>query len=385
MKGNLILLLALSVLPSTLWAQSADDDMYYVPGKAKAKTEKVVGPTRTTVVVGERADEANARADYHTGQLRDVDEYNRRGVAQEGVTTRLVGDTLYVTTVDSTGAQVATRYAPGQPMDEAFGVDPEPEGRYRDGDVGFYDDDYYYTSRLYRFRGYALRDPFVWDICYGWYDPWYDPWYGWYMPYYHYGYYSWFDWGWGWHHHPGWDCCWGPHGYYRDYMPHRPTLAYRNHGERGGRYMTSGAGTRAGRVGTTRMGGSTRYDGVAGTRSGRGTLDGRSYGTRGGNSYGTRGEGTYGTRGGSTYGGTRSGRTVTRDYQRGGQSESSGRSSSSSRSYQGTSSSRGSSMSSGTRGGGFGGGMSSGGFGGGSRGGGGFGGGSRGGGGRGGR
>lgn len=390
MKGNLILLLALSVLPCTLWAQSADDDMYYVPGKAKAKTEKVTGPTRTTVagptrttVVGERADESDARADYHTGQLRDVDEYNRRGIAQEDVTTRLVGDTLYVTTADSTGAQVATRYAPGQPMDEAFGVDPEPEGRYRDGDVGFYDDDYYYTSRLYRFRGYALRDPFVWDICYGWYDPWYDPWYGWYMPYYHYGYYSWFDWGWGWHHHPGWDCCWGPHGYYRDYMPHRPTLAYRNHGERGGRYMTSGAGTRAGRVGTTRMGGSTRYDGVAGTRSGRGTLDGRSYGTRSGRTYGTRGEGTYGTRGGSTYSGTRSGRTgtVTRDYQRGGQSESSSRSSSSSRSYQGTSSSRGSSMSSGTRGGGFGGG----GFGGGSRGGGGFSGGSRGGGGRGGR
>lgn len=373
MKRNLILLLALSVLPGTLWAQSADDDMYFVPGKTKAKTEKTTKPSRPVVTSqSTEVDDADANADYHTGQLRDIDEYNRRGAGQDGVTARLVGDTLYVTSTDSTGSQVATRYAPGQQIDEAFGVDPEPDGRYRDGGDGYYDDDYYYTSRLYRFRGYAFRDPFMWDICYGWYDPWYDPWYGWCMPYYHYGYYSLFDWGWGWHHHPGWDCGWGYHAYYRDFIPHRPSLAYRNHGERGGRYMTSGtgAGTRAGRVGNTRMGSTTRYNDVAGTRAQRSTADGR----------------TYGTRGGSTYGGTRAGRTgtLTRDYQRGGTESTSRGSSSSSRSYQGTSTSRGSSMSSGTRGGGFGGGFGGGGFSGGSRGGG-FGGGSRGGGGRSGR
>ena len=37
MKKNLILLLALSVLPCMAFAQSTDDDLYFVPGKKKAK------------------------------------------------------------------------------------------------------------------------------------------------------------------------------------------------------------------------------------------------------------------------------------------------------------------------------------------------------------
>ena len=41
MKKNLILLLALSVLPCMAFAQSTDDDLYFVPGKKKAKTERV--------------------------------------------------------------------------------------------------------------------------------------------------------------------------------------------------------------------------------------------------------------------------------------------------------------------------------------------------------
>lgn len=374
MKRNLVLLLTLSVLPCMVMAQSTDDDMYFVPGKTKAKTERPVTLPATDVARQRPVVvDGDANADYHTGRLRDVDEYNRRSAGKDGVTTRLVGDTLYVTSADSTGSEVVSRYAPGERMDEAFGVDPDDGYRYGDVDDGYYDDDYYYTSRLYRFRGLAWRDPFLWDISFGWYDPWYDPWYGWCMPYYRYGYCGWYDWGWGWHHHPGWDCGWGPHGYYRDYLPHRPSLAYRNHGERGGRYMTGGlaGGTRAGRVGTTRMGSTGRYDALAGTRSQRTTMGGRTVGTRG--------TGDYTTQRGSRYEGT--GRSVqqgTREsYSRGGVSEG--------RSYSGSSSSRGSSMSSGTRGGGFGGGFSGGGFGGGSRGGGSFGGGSHGGGGRGGR
>lgn len=357
MKRNLILLLALSSLPYASRAQGADDDMYFVPGKAKAKTEKAVTLPATTatrqrpVVTGEVTD-----ADYHTGQLRDVDEYNRRGAGKDGVVTRLVGDTLYVTSTDSTGARVVSRYAPGDSRDEAYGTEPDGGYRYRDDDAGYYDDDYYYTARLYRFHGLAWRDPFLWDISFGWYDPWYDPWYGWCMPYYRYGYWGWYDWGWGWGHHPGWDCGWGPHGHYRDFIPRRPSLAYRNHGERGGRYMTGGTagGTRAGRVGTTRMGGTGRYEGVGGTRAGRvGTAD--------------RYTGTRGTRDSYTRGGTSTSRGYTQEAPVRGSSVRGG--------------TRG-----GTRGGGFGGGgFSGGGFGGGSRGGGGFGGGSRGGGGRGGR
>lgn len=368
MKRNMILLLALSVLPYAAMAQGTDDDMYFVPGKKKVQVEKAVtlpatDASRQRPVV---VTEADPNADYHTGQLRDVDEYNRRGAGRDGVSTRLVGDTLYVTSTDSTGSQVVSRYAPGERMDDAYGVAPGDDYRYRDSDDGYYDDDYYYTARLYRFRGLAWRDPFLWDISFGWYDPWYDPWYGWCMPYYRYGYCGWYDWGWGWHHHPGWDCGWGPHGFYRDHLPHNPSLAYRNHGERGGRYMTAGAGTgtRAGRVGNTRMGSTGRYEGAAGTRAGR--LTGR---TDSGRYTGTRGTAGYTTqRGGRSEG-------VTRDsYTRGGTSTS--------RSYTQSTPSRGSSIGGSTRGGGF----SGGGFGGGgSRGGGGFGGGSHGGGGRGGR
>ena len=288
MKTRMMFLLVLSALPLTMLAQSTDDDMYFVPGKKKAKTEKTVKPIRVDTTPVESS--ADADADYHTGKLRNVDEYNRRGgSSSDKVTTRLVGDTLYVSTVDSSGNAVASRYAPGEKMDEAYGVDPESSDRYRD-EAGYYDDDYYYSSRLYRFRGRYFYDPFMWDICYGWYDPWYDPWYGWYMPYYHYGYYSWFDWGWGWHHHPGWDCGWGPHGYYRDFMPRRPSLAYRNHGERGGRYMTGGTagGTRAGRVGTSRMGSSGRYESVAGTRAGRVGVDRQYTSARGNTGYATQ-------------------------------------------------------------------------------------------------
>lgn len=367
----LVLVLALGALPYAALAQSTDDDMYFVPGKAKAKTEKQARPSQPVQVRTQQVtEEGDAHADYHTGQLRDVDEYNRRGAAQDGVVARLVGDTLYVTSTDSTGAQMSTRYAPGQSAGEEYAADAEPKGRYRGEGDGYYDDDYYYTSRLYRFRGGLLvRDPFMWDICYGWYDPWYDPWYGWCMPYYRYGYYSWFDWGWGWHHHPGWDCGWGHHGYYRDFMPRRTTLAYRNHGERGGRYMTGGtsAGTRAGRVGTTRMGSTSRSQSLAGTRAQRSVTGGRTTGTRGYGSY----EGQRSGRGG----------IVSRDSQRGTGGTVSRGGTSTSRSYQGTSSSRGSSVSSGTRGGSTGGGFSGGSFGGGSRGGGSFGGGSRGGGG----
>lgn len=80
MKRNLILLLALSVLPCMAFAQSTDDDLYFVPGKKKAKTERVEKTDRAAT----RRDqpvvyEGNPKVDYHTGQLRDVDEYNRRG------------------------------------------------------------------------------------------------------------------------------------------------------------------------------------------------------------------------------------------------------------------------------------------------------------------
>ena len=126
--------------------------------------------------------------DYHTGQLRDVDDYNRRSTGR--ITEIHVGnDTLYV---DADSSYV-----------EGYSYEEQPY--YEDN---FYDNDYYYSSRMMRFHNYFPYDPWYWDFAYGWYDPWYDPWYGFYGRFYPYGWYSWSSWGWGWRHYPGWDLAW---------------------------------------------------------------------------------------------------------------------------------------------------------------------------------
>lgn len=190
MRRKIQFLIALLSVPLVLNAQTVDDDMYFVPSKKKAtETKTTVSQTsqptmRQTLRVP--VSHVDTVADYHTGALRDVDDYNRRGTK---MSARLEGDTLYLDTI-------AERRAPAY-------RDYDDEGYY--DDYGYYDDDYIYSSRLMRYRGYHFYDPFMWDFCYGWYDPWYDPWYGWYGPYYRHGFYSWYDWGWGWHHRPGWD------------------------------------------------------------------------------------------------------------------------------------------------------------------------------------
>lgn len=234
-----ILAIAIMVAPSvTLFAQD-DDDMYFVPKKNK-KAEVVV--VETPQDVNHDSTPSNGRpynkveeTDFHTGNLRDVDEYNRRGTSapQSQMVARMVNDTLYITTED--GSEVAYTDAKQQ----------APSTYYEDG---YYDDDYYYASRLYRYHGVRFMDPYLWDIRFGWYDPWYDPWYGYYAPYFHYGYASWYSWGWGWSCRPGWDMCWGHHGYYRDHLPHRPTL-HNNYGRRPHTHSIANRAGVSGRVG----------------------------------------------------------------------------------------------------------------------------------------
>ena len=174
MKANVITLLML--LAVCFNASAQDDDMYSFSSKKKGQQTTTVSTQSSSHSNYE--DEGDANADYHTGQLRDVDEYNRRGPAgQPGAPSyQMKGDTLLVTT------------SPQQ--QEMSGYD---EGYYAGYSDGFNDGDFYYTSRLARYRSFRLYDPYMWDYCYGWYDPWYDPWYGWYAPYYRYGYYSWYD------------------------------------------------------------------------------------------------------------------------------------------------------------------------------------------------
>ena len=189
MKANIITLLLLSAI--CLNANAQDDDMYSFSTKKKAQQTTTTTSARSSSSA--YFDEGDADADYHTGQLRDVDEYNRRYSKTQGGTAsyQMKGDTLYVTT------------EPSQDYNEGYS-----DGYYD----GLYDSDFTYTTRLARYRGFCLSDPYYWDY-YGWYDPWYS----WHSPYY-YGYIGWNGWGlgWGWSYpyYSGWYYGWNyPHHY----------------------------------------------------------------------------------------------------------------------------------------------------------------------------
>lgn len=246
-----MLMLALVLMPMAIHAQT--DDMYFVPSKAKKAEEKVEKKVVERVV--DPAPETEAEeADYHSGSLRDVDEYNRRGSRQ--VLARLDGDTLYVQQADTL-------------PDKEYLVRYQDEDYYADSE---FRDDYYYAMRLHRYHGFYYRDPFLWDVCFGWYDPWYDPWYGWYGPYYRFGWCAWDSWGWGWgYHYPGWCHGWGP-GWHHGWVPtpHRPYRpggsALANRGYRAGSGLAGGSSVRGGRTATSTV---SRSSAMSGLRSSR--------------------------------------------------------------------------------------------------------------------
>lgn len=222
MKTRLHLLLALVSMPWIVNAQDIDDDMYFVPKKNKEQKENTkVAPKRVIVEYKDTVATQEAATDYRTGAVRDVDEYNRRN------------------------RNVQTETMPEYTEEEEQVQAKEQERAYNG-----YDEDYYYSSRLRLYHGHFFYDPFMWDYCFGWYDPWYDPWYGYYGPYFRFGYASWCDWGWhfgpswsiswgwGWHHHhhPGWGHDWGygprPHSPWLNHGPGRND--YVSHGPNGG-------------------------------------------------------------------------------------------------------------------------------------------------------
>ena len=150
MKANIITLLLLSAICFNANAQ--DDDMYSFSSKKKAQQTSTASQAKSLSSTYLDEDEGDADADYHTGQLRDVDEYNRRYSTRSNGTAsyQLKGDTLYVTT------------DPTEDYSEGYS-----DGYYD----GLYDGDFTYTSRLARYRGFCLSDPYYWDY-YEWYDPW---------------------------------------------------------------------------------------------------------------------------------------------------------------------------------------------------------------------
>lgn len=342
MKWYLLIPLMFLGVTVSVHAQDVDDDMYFVSSKKKASKKTSSNTSTQNIVKVVRTAETNdGDVDFHTGQLRDVDDYNRRGNSNSQVVARLVGDTLYVTSVDSTN----------QEQTYVYGKDGKADSY---EDENYYEDDYIYTSRLGRYHRVHFVDPWYWDYCYGWYDPWYDPWYGWYAPYYRHGYYSWYDWGWGWHYYPTWGYSWSypvyhHYPYYGGvYRPRVNNNIYRNGGNRMGGYISGNRNVS--RHGNIRTNGTRDYS----SRNSRGNV------TRDG--YTPRSERTP-TRTDRTS--TRSERTTTTRSDRGSSSrvESTPRSSRSSDSYRSSSSmssrssSSGGSFGGGSRGGGsFGGG-----------------------------
>ena len=282
MKSLYFTVFALLFVPFALHAQGIDDDMYFVPSKKKTSRTQTTIRNDKEFLDADAEMDGDAEADYHTGALRDVDDYNRRGKSRDGrVVTRLVNDTLYVSTSDST--------------ENAYVMQPEEEAPDYVFTDRYYDDDFYYTSRLSRYRGIRFYDPFVWDICYGWYDPWYDPWYGWYGPYYRHGYYSWYDWGWGWNYRPGWGGYWYAPVYYTDYRHSGSYMPSRNGGQRAASYTSRGSRLAGNQRGGERAVYTATRRGLSdGTRSGSSSVrDGRMDNTsRGGVVQGYRSRGT---------------------------------------------------------------------------------------------
>ena len=350
---RVVLFLIISFSHFLILQSVAQDDMYFVPKKSKkTKTTKVVNQKSETLV-----DYTNTDTEYYSGNLRDVDEYNRRGGSSRNLLVMTPTDTFEIDG-DDLQKDDKGNYILGSGNNKS-----KKSARYDDRYDDYYLDDYIYSARLARFHGfvypyYAWYDPFYYDPFY--YTSWYyDPWY--------YGTY----WGWygGWHGYYGWHSPW----YYSSWHHHpvytTHTGGYTHRGFNGGRgYGRTGVSSRGGTV-ASRGGSTTRLAGnsLQNRSTSRGyTIGGRGTGTQSSRGYNTsslRGTVNNGSSRGISSSSSRS--TVTNTV----------RSTSSSRgSYSG--SSRGSSYSGGSsRSGGFSGGGSSrggGGFSGGSRSGGGF-------------
>lgn len=201
------LFVAMLSLFITTAVSAQDDDMYFTP-KHKDKNA-VVTPPRSRVT--EAYDYSQNNDTYHSGSIRDVDEYNRHGKG---------------------GSSSSSTWR---------------EGDYaQDDSVLVSREDYENSRRMKRFDGYnsvtlIVGDPWYYDSWY--YDPWYGGSYYWRTRWYDPWYYSYYD---PWYYGGGWYAHWGPSYYW-----HRPY--YGHGGWHGGGFHPApgrpGGNVWAGRVG----------------------------------------------------------------------------------------------------------------------------------------
>ena len=244
------------------------DDMYFIPQKEEPKKASTVVVTYEPQHAEDNGDDVLPPGEepvYASGEVRDVDEYNRRGIwANDAAEDSLAGE-------DST--EVAARGA----LDSG--------------------DDYECSKRILRFCtptiGVAVSSPLYWDLCYGpnaiYWDVYDDGVYAYAFPsswstFYWGPYFSW-SWGWGWpYYHWGWGgpwyagwydpWYWRPHGHYPPHWGHpgpvrpgrpvaRPGLTHRQPSS-----LARGSARRNGTAyRPTRSGGTSYRRGNAGTSS----------------------------------------------------------------------------------------------------------------------
>lgn len=152
MKKIVFLLILMLSQIVNLMAQQVEDDLYFIPSKDKkeknevkvkenakkqANTTRIYTSPGTTVVVKDRK-----------GNVRDVDEYNRRYSAREN-SFSLNDDTLIIEEKDR----------------------PDLDGEWIGGEFRGTRDDYEYAERIIRFRNprfaISISSPLYWDIVYG--------------------------------------------------------------------------------------------------------------------------------------------------------------------------------------------------------------------------
>ena len=373
----------IALTAGSLFAQDYDD-IYYDASKSKTveiKTKKST-PAKTVVVYGDVPEKYKVAVQDNYRELRDEDEYNRRGAYDPSLSlldyeVDINGDTIYFNS-DSI-------------YDEAFANTRRIERFYNPDIVILSDDED--LVQLYYDESPTINLIVGSDWSYGWdygfgYYPWYTSYYPWYTGYYypwHFGYYrpwyswysSWYpDWyypwwrggwynGWygewfgfhGWHHHHWHNGYWDG-GNYSYSRPSRP-YGYSSHfgtnqgGQRvglatnrnGRSRVDNGVSTNrnsiASRTGSNRSSGASSRGGYATSRNSG------NMGSRGNAGVTTRSSSTYsGSRSSSSYGGSRSSSSY-------GGSRSSGSSYGGSRSSGSSSSYSGPSRSSSSSGGGY--------------------------------
>ena len=257
MNHRILFSVMMALLPFAGFAQV--DDMYFIPRKEEPKKAEPVA-ARDVLRASAVADTGVPAEEpvYATGEIRDVDEYNRRG---------------YEAWADS--------------MSE----DSVEEASEESGE------DYACSKRILRFCtptiGVAVSSPLYWDLCYGpnaiYWDVYDDGVYAYAFPsswstFYWGPYFSW-SWGWGWpYYHWGWGgpwyagwydpWYWRPHGHYPPHWGHpgpvrpgrpvaRPSLTHRQPSSLArGSARRNGTAYRA-----TRSGGTSYRRGNAGTSS----------------------------------------------------------------------------------------------------------------------